>query len=368
MLLAPGSPRECDSALDKIESALFIDDALEAGTRSKSGATVNIGDFEQSQVSTMMYSLLGVVVYFAVGFVYGLTKGWSVCDTLYFVVVTVTTVGYGDFAFPTQADKVFGMFFVFFGVAIVGLCLIDLLAGVAHIALREAKPDDDSWHFDADTLDASKAHVKEDMEASFHKRKMSWFREARKYIIAMVAVIGIGAISMWLAEKDGKHHWTLVDAFYFCMVTATTVGYGDIVPTTNVGKILTVVFICFSFYIVANAISFMVALPAQIKQKQHKYQVLLQFGESLQTKELTSLINGPVIKFIRDTNPTRRGSKEENITRAEFIIWMCVKLGKLDKNDVTRAMNIFDSLDKDKSGSLDYNDITAEDLVIPQVL
>jgi hypothetical protein len=38
-------------------------------------------------------------------------------------------------------------------------------------------------------------------------------------------------------------HWTLVDAFYFCVVTMATVGYGDITPTTDVGKIFTTVYI-----------------------------------------------------------------------------------------------------------------------------
>ncbi len=38
-------------------------------------------------------------------------------------------------------------------------------------------------------------------------------------------------------------HWSLVNAVYFCVVTLGTVGYGDITPTTDVGKIFTTVYI-----------------------------------------------------------------------------------------------------------------------------
>ena len=39
-------------------------------------------------------------------------------DSVYFVVVTVTTIGYGDVVPITQTGKIFTMFFSFFGVAI----------------------------------------------------------------------------------------------------------------------------------------------------------------------------------------------------------------------------------------------------------
>jgi len=44
-----------------------------------------------------------------------------------------------------------------------------------------------------------------------------------------------GTIGFWLVEKDVK---TLLDAFYFTLVTVATVGYGDIAPQTVAGKAL----------------------------------------------------------------------------------------------------------------------------------
>ena len=38
-------------------------------------------------------------------------------DSIYFVVVTVTTIGYGDLFPTTSAGKIFTIFFSFFGIA-----------------------------------------------------------------------------------------------------------------------------------------------------------------------------------------------------------------------------------------------------------
>jgi len=45
--------------------------------------------------------------------------------------------------------------------------------------------------------------------------------------------------------------WSWIDSIYFCVVTLSTVGYGDIVPTTVPGKLFTIVYIIFSIGLVA---------------------------------------------------------------------------------------------------------------------
>jgi len=37
-------------------------------------------------------------------------------------------------------------------------------------------------------------------------------------------------------------HWSYVDAFYFCVMTMTTIGFGDLTPTTDLSKIFTVLY------------------------------------------------------------------------------------------------------------------------------
>lgn len=36
--------------------------------------------------------------------------------------------------------------------------------------------------------------------------------------------------------------WSVVDALYFCFMTMSTIGYGDLVPTTPFSKIFTIIY------------------------------------------------------------------------------------------------------------------------------
>lgn len=60
--------------------------------------------------------LIGFIV--AGTYAYNYVEGWSLLNSLYFVVVTVTTIGYGDVTPITPLGKIFTMFFAFFGITI----------------------------------------------------------------------------------------------------------------------------------------------------------------------------------------------------------------------------------------------------------
>jgi voltage-gated potassium channel len=65
-----------------------------------------------------------------------------------------------------------------------------------------------------------------------------------------VLLIALGSAFYWRVEK-----WSYVDAVYFSVVTLTTVGYGDMAPQTDAGKLFTVGYILIGLGVIAAFIS-----------------------------------------------------------------------------------------------------------------
>lgn len=79
------------------------------------------------------------------------------------------------------------------------------------------------------------------------------FREIKLQVIialsSIFTLIGIGTVSYRLIED-----WTWIDSFYFSVTTLTTVGFGDLHPTTSLSKIFTALYILIGVTIVLGSI------------------------------------------------------------------------------------------------------------------
>jgi hypothetical protein len=79
-----------------------------------------------------------------------------------------------------------------------------------------------------------------------------WSR-AREYQLLTASAMGLlvagTVIYRWLED------WSWVDALYFSVVTATTVGFGDLHPTTDEAKLFTVVYVFLSVGIIGAFIN-----------------------------------------------------------------------------------------------------------------
>ena len=74
--------------------------------------------------------------------------------------------------------------------------------------------------------------------------------EAKVLAVSAIGIIAVGSVVYMVIE-----HWGPVDAIYFCVVTLATVGYGDLHPTTEVGKIFTVFYILGGLGIIAGFVT-----------------------------------------------------------------------------------------------------------------
>jgi voltage-gated potassium channel Kch len=69
---------------------------------------------------------------------YARVEGWTLLDSVYFSITTLTTVGYGDFYPHTAAGKIFTIFYILVGIGMISGFVV-LLAERSGLVKR--KPD-----------------------------------------------------------------------------------------------------------------------------------------------------------------------------------------------------------------------------------
>jgi len=62
--------------------------------------------------------------------------------------------------------------------------------------------------------------------------------DTRALILWMIGLLLVGTIFYHMVEG-----WSWLDALYFCVITLSTIGFGDLSPIVPVSKIFTIIFI-----------------------------------------------------------------------------------------------------------------------------
>jgi hypothetical protein len=85
-------------------------------------------------------------------------------------------------------------------------------------------------------------------------------------LVALVAVLVLtgGAVFYHFVEKLS---W--LNSFYFCTITLTTVGYGDITPHTSLGKLFTIFYVIVGVGILATFANLLIRNAATRRELRH---------------------------------------------------------------------------------------------------
>ena len=286
-----------------------------------------------------------ILAYFLIGTVYyhffALPEHFAFVDAVYFCVTTITTVGYGDTNTRynedhSEEDMLFTSFFVLSGVGIVGAALGVVMAYVLdqedEAARALAKGDDDA--------DARKPR------RFVLGRKLSE-AESKVFLSAVVIfyLVLFGTVCFKYIEGS-----SFTRAFYWCCVSVTTVGYGDVYPVTNGGKYFACAYLLVGCATMAKALGDIAGIPLELRRKRNEQAVLDQYGERLDVGEFRE-----ILQSFRGTGLD--GGGFEACSRTEFVMCMLVKLERVDRSDIRRCVEVFETLDADGSGTLDAKDL-----------
>jgi hypothetical protein len=163
----------------------------------------------------------------------------------------------------------------------------------------------------------------------------------------LVAFMGLGiVIGIGTAVYAALESLKTVDALYFTVVTATTVGFGDYYPQTMAGKIFTLFYVPFSVVTVAGAINHIAAVPLDNRRRKVENYVLSQFADALTDGDF------------EDIRRSAGVGHDKDIHANDFLVAMSMRLGFLNADDCLKINKLFANLDVDHSGSLTAEDIT----------
>lgn len=162
-------------------------------------------------VAILIYLTIGAIAYSF------MLEKWSIIDSLYFSVVTFTTVGYGDLSPTTKLSKLFTAFYSLGGISILGVAL-----GVIGSRVVEYETRLISKVYKV-TSDFTRCVFKNRKEKNQDKESSSADKSVMlqlwKAYVPVFAVLLLGSIVV--AQTEG---WSFMNAFYFCTLTAVTVG------------------------------------------------------------------------------------------------------------------------------------------------
>ena len=278
-------------------------------------ATLPAGEeefMETLQTESTMSKLSGyiVLIYVACGVAFfAFSEGVEWTDALYLSTVTMTTVGYGDLAPTTDASKAFAIGYILLGLSLVATCIGVIIGGLQG------------------TMDAA--------ASTGVSKRHKYLYQALRSAATVVVLLAIGATFMAFAED-----WPMLDALYWAVVTASSVGYGDLVPTSAGSRLFVSVYVliaCGGLAVsMSNFGSIIMAMEADHKAKQF-------------------VQRGVTEAMIREMDSDGSGG----ISRAEFLEYMLVAMGKLEQEDLDQVNFMFAQLDADGSGELDVEDVRA---------
>ncbi|TXG47822.1 hypothetical protein EZV62_027116 [Acer yangbiense] len=327
----------------------------------------------QGFVLLVIYLSLGVFIYWLNRDNFVATETHPVVDALYFCIVTMCTIGYGDITPNSVSTKLFSILFV-----LVGFGFIDiLLSGMVSYVL------DLQENYLLRTIKGNTVAEKESPGWYIIDVKKGRMRIRMKVALALgvvVLCIGIGVAVMHFVEHLG---W--LDSLYLSVMSVTTVGYGDRAFNTMTGRIFASIWLLVSTLAVARA--FLYLAEARV-DKRHRKMAKWVLGQDMTVAEFLAadidnngfispnivnhLYSQPVnphcpaffsisskglrsLKWYKDfVSYVYRASR---FNKSEYVIYKLKEMGKVSEKDISQICSNFERLDTGNCGKITLADL-----------
>ncbi|MCL7041917.1 hypothetical protein MKW94_003357 [Papaver nudicaule] len=313
--------RSAGPAMPIIRDFKYIDQTPEEKIKHKSSSIVR-----QGLLLLIIYLILGGTVYSFNKENFSGSETHLVVDAIYFCVVTLCTVGYGDIAPLTPGTKVFACIFVLVGFGFINILLRGLvnytLSSVANSQINVGRTgSSDGFSARNNILDMEKGRMRTRMKVGLA-------------LGVVILCIGMGATVLHFVEK-----FDVVDSIYLSVMSVTTVGsYGGKAFNTVQGRLFASLWLLVSTLSVAKTFLYLAELRIE---KRHRSMAKWILQKDITVEDL----------FSADINTNGF------ISKAEFAMLKLKQMGMINEKDILLVCNQFDKIDQNNSGKITISDL-----------
>jgi potassium channel subfamily K len=311
--------------------------------------TSNFTDVETVEVLKLCAMYTSVYVFagtIAFSFVF---EKWTIIDSIYFSVSLFTTCGYGDLQPTSEAGQIFTIFFAVYGVLILGIFIgivghaISEGQTKARKAMRKENQTEILQTLFTDSereIGGSRRGREDERDALLRHRFLNDQKTLMDDIKQVVRaefpeIMVVGLAGYILGVREG---WSFTSTMYFCIMSATTTGFGDYAPKSQADKLYCIFFLPFAVAVFGEVVGRIASVYIRRKTRKAERKFLKRSLTMCDIRKMDANSDG-VVDF------------------EEFLIFMLVALGKVDKTSIDELRTIFKSLDANGSGMLEREDL-----------
>lgn len=278
----------------------------------------------QAFVLLIIYLSLGVAIYAFNRQNFSARETHPVVDALYFCIVTMCTIGYGDITPNTALTKLFSILFVLVGFGFIDILLSGMVSYVLDLQesylLKTIKSGGQREKGPSYIIDVKKGRMRIRMKVALA-------------LGVVVLCTGIGVGVMHFVENLG---W--LDSFYLSVMSVTTVGYGDRAFNSLPGRIFASIWLLVSTLAVARA--FLYLAEARV-DKRNRRMAKWVLGHDMTVAEF--------LAADIDNNGF--------VSKSEYVIFKLKEMGKVSEKDIMTICEKFDRLDTGNCGKITLADL-----------
>ncbi|KAI9591888.1 hypothetical protein BDF19DRAFT_425871 [Syncephalis fuscata] len=250
-----------DTALSGFVFGILVYDVYHARRYDLKGSGLSHKErlFINTIVATVLWWALGSMVFMYL-------ENWPYLSSLFFGLVTMSTVGFGNLAPTSVGSKIVCIIFAFMGVALLGMLINSFATMVLdnirretetritemrrrryerrqRAVMRELDPVNDtdpiSHPLETAPTDYTDVYGSVD-DARREKDDIQGSEIVRKLYFSLSSLIICIVIHTFIFAHT--ENWAYMDSFYFCSITIMTIGFGDFVPTSHIGEVMFILF------------------------------------------------------------------------------------------------------------------------------